>query len=188
MLKSFRIVKDYIKDISNRMKRLDNIRFIVKVDEQIENDNTDVIINWSDLSIRRGSSPHFNNILKKAGSQTYSSYLIYDNGSLKHSDAFAVVAGLLNCELLINSIIPPHASMYNTNFMFIAKCLKTYKEELDNNCRFISTYIPNYQNINEIIQFMILYFEPLKFIKEVRLFCSSTAEKQIIESTLAKFC
>jgi len=160
-------------------------KFIIKIGN-IEDDNTDVIITWSQQSLRSGPHPQYKAIVDKGGSQTQSSYLMYENGNPKPCDTFTIMSGMLECEILINSIIPPEKAMYNTNFLYISKCLQTYKR-LENNCRFISLYIPDFESIETIIQHMIIYFKSISSLKEIRIFCLSDAEKNIIRKNLNKF-
>lgn len=112
---------------------------------RIENEESDVIVNWLHIDMRSGP-PQFYAIHRKAGAQLFNAVMSYEVGmnSINPCDCFTTLPGLLDCRCVFHVIIPMVKKTYVRAFLHMAETIKTYKK--DNLCRNMSLYIPEEHN------------------------------------------
>lgn len=112
---------------------------------RIEDEKSDVIINWLNADLRSGPQS-FYHIHNKAGVQLFNAMLTYEVGvgNLKPTDCFTTLAGQLESRNVFHVVIPLIKTMYAKAFYNLASSIKTHKER--NLCRTISIFIPEEAN------------------------------------------
>ena len=112
----------------------------------IEEEATDIILNWVGSDLRSGPRSFFD-IHLKAGPQLFNSFLSYEANmnSIRETDAFTTLPGLLACNLVVHAIMPTYEGNYMKTFMNIALTIGTFKK--DNLARALSMYIPECPDI-----------------------------------------
>ena len=108
---------------------------------RIENEDSDLIINWLYPDLRSGPAS-FYHIHEKAGVQLFNAMVTYEVGvgNLKECDAFTTIPGQLDCKMVLNAILPNIITMYPKLFFNISETIKEYKKR--NICNTLSIFIP----------------------------------------------
>lgn len=111
---------------------------------RIEEEKTDIIVNWVNPDMRSGPKS-FYSIHMKAGPQLFNYTLSFDD-AITETDAFSTAPAQLDCKLVVHAVIPAvNKNGYLKAFYQIAETVKTYKEQ--NLARELSLYIPEQADI-----------------------------------------
>lgn len=158
-----------------------NTKLIIK-EGSIEQKSCDIIINWVNLDLRSGPA-EFYKINRIAGNQLFEFIMSYELllKNISYSDCLSTQPGLLDCKLVLHSVIPEQKIMYNTNYYNIAKTIKTYKEK--NICKSVSLFL------NEEIELNIKCIYENLFnigLEEINIIVKKE-EKEIVKKLFYKY-
>lgn len=158
---------------------------------KIEDEETDVIVNWVYSDLRSGPNS-FYNIHNKGGLQLFQAVMTYEANLINIPDCscFTTIPGQLGCKLVMHSVIPTLKSLYSKSFFNIARTIETYKK--NNICNSISIYIPEQvelcmYNIKELllnlglVEVVLLYKTDKEFDKMNNYFSSFEYESSKVE-------
>jgi len=159
-----------------------NTRLTIKQD-LIEDEATDVIVNWINKDLRSGPQP-FYRIHRKAGRQLFDFCMSYDmtQESLKNCDSFITMPGQLDCRAVVHSIVPEFKLTYHTSWYNIARVIETYMT--DNKCDSVSLYIPDSYDINLNAIYELLFSIGLK---DIVIVCNSDEEQELVTNFFRPF-
>ena len=150
---------------------------------KIEEQKTDVIINWTNIDFKSGPRPFFS-IHKKAGLQLYNSVINYESNikNINYCDSFVTIPAQLNCNIVLHSIIPENKVLFNNMFRNISLTLEEYMK--NNLCRKISIYIP--EEIEKCIDGIVKYLLNIN-LKQIDIICYSEKEVKNIDNLLLEY-
>lgn len=151
---------------------INNQKIILIIDLPFENCKSDIVLNWVYVDPRHGPEP-FYKFMEKAGGQVRSLLVFFDS-HLKYSDNISTIPGLIECNLIVHSVVPHTTAMYNDNFLRIKRTLEKYKVE--NLCRSISLYIPVVSQRRVIVDYMLEHFQQIPELEKIEIYTKDEEE------------
>lgn len=148
----------------------------------IEDESTDAIINWVYPGLRTGPESFFS-IHKKAGNQLFSFAMSYELTveEIKDADCFSTMPGLLDCRIVLHSVVPEFKQRYHTSYHNIAEVLQTYRKSYK--CDSVSLNIIEAHDMQLVALFANLFHLGLK---EIVIVYKKPEELKILEEYFGK--